>query len=59
MIDRNQVKAELAMRIRSSLDGVIPVSGKLLDDALRLLEEDEKKLKKITEIIEEEMEEQK
>ena len=44
MIDRNQVKAELKMRIRFAAGGNISVSGTLLENALELLEEDEKRM---------------
>ena len=44
MIDRAQIKAELAMRIRFAAGGTIPVSGTLLENTLELLEEDEKKM---------------
>ena len=44
MIERNQVKAELAMRIRFAAGGTTPVSGSLLENTLELLEEDEKKM---------------
>lgn len=44
MIDRAQVKAELAMRIRFAAGGTTPVSGTLLENTLELLEEDEKKM---------------
>lgn len=39
MIDRNQVKAELSMRIRFAAGGTVPVSGVLLENALELIEE--------------------
>ena len=44
MIERAQVKAELAMRIRFAAGGTTPVSGTLLENTLELLEEDEKKM---------------
>ena len=44
MIDRNQVKAELTMRIRFASGGTTPVSGALMENALELLEEDEKRI---------------
>ena len=44
MIDRNQTKQELKMRIRFAAGGTTPVSGSLLENTLELLEEDEKKL---------------
>ena len=39
MIDRNQVKAELTMRIRFAAGGNISVSSALLENALALIEE--------------------
>ena len=50
MIDRNQVKAELAMRIRFAAGGTTPVSAVLLENVMELLEEDEKKLNKISDL---------
>ena len=44
MIDRNQVKAELTMRIRFAAGGTTPVSSALLENALALIEDDEKRL---------------
>ena len=44
MINREQVKAELTMRIRFAAGGTTPVSATLLESTLELLEEDEKKL---------------
>ena len=49
MIDRNQVKAELTMRIRFAAGGTTPVSAALLENALALIEDDEKRIAELEE----------
>lgn len=51
MIDRNHVKSELKMRIRFAACGTTPVSGILLENALELMEEDEKRIQALEEEI--------